>query len=279
MNGDNISLHKSLDQERSAGSDSRSGSSFSVDVKSSKEYNGSLKLPAANAQAGNGSFQPQPPSLPRLSRSSKSGSVEKTVRSRRLRCSQESLSDTVETCSSTDSLKEDQTLPGRVLGGSVALGNQGTNARPLSATAATVLRDRGSSFSEGETRPRSQQSDPADGWTMSPRVHLSPVQPRGPLPALDKGFVSATLRPANRIDKDCLDYSLPKRESLGKRLHRNLSDSRLLENMGSDSASVTSLRSNYSVLSPIRHQDVRNRYRRNRITGLARPPSLSCLVA
>ncbi|XP_029019297.1 phosphatidylinositol polyphosphate 5-phosphatase type IV isoform X2 [Betta splendens] len=163
-----------------------------------------------------------------------------------------------------DSLKEDQTLPGqggRVLSSSTTLGNQGTNVRPQSAVAigSPVFRDRGNSFSEDERRPHSQQSDPADHWQMSPKVQLSPVQPMGPLPALDRSFVSATLRSANRINKDCLDYGLPKRESLGKRLHRNLSDSRLLESMGSDSASVTSLRSNYSVLSPIRHQDVRNR--------------------
>lgn len=43
------------------------------------------------------------------------------------------------------------------------------------------------------------------------------------------------------------------------RLHRNLSDSRLLENMVSDSSSVHSMRSNLSVFNPIRPKDVRNR--------------------
>ncbi|XP_020775661.2 phosphatidylinositol polyphosphate 5-phosphatase type IV-like [Boleophthalmus pectinirostris] len=59
------------------------------------------------------------------------------------------------------------------------------------------------------------------------------------------------------IDRDCLDYM--GQAKCNERLHRNLSDSRLLENMGLDSASVSSMRSNYSVLSPIKAKDVRNR--------------------
>ncbi|CAB1435424.1 unnamed protein product [Pleuronectes platessa] len=171
-------------------------------------------------------------------KSKRSISVEETVRNRRLRNSQESLSDPAETGSSTDSLRDDQTGP-----------NPGSQ----------VFRERGSSLSEYERRPHSQQSDPTDQQARSTKVRLSPVQPTGPLPALEKGFVAATLKAANRIDRDCLDYAVLAREKLGERLHRNLSDSRLLENMGSDSASVNSMRSTYSVLSPIRPQDVRNR--------------------
>ncbi|RVE67799.1 hypothetical protein OJAV_G00085310 [Oryzias javanicus] len=84
-------------------------------------------------------------------------------------------------------------------------------------------------------------------------VRLSPLQPRGPLPALDRSIASAPLRTTNRIDRDCLDYKMPGKQKLGGR-----SDSQL-ENMGSDEISVDTLRSFYSVLSPIRPQDMRSR--------------------
>ena len=60
----------------------------------------------------------------------------------------------------------------------------------------------------------------------------------------------AALRTPSKVDRDRPE---------GPRLHRNLSDSRLLDNMVSDSSSVNSMRSTFSVLNPIRPQDVRNR--------------------
>lgn len=267
-NGEDSPVHQSCEAPGKGDSvvnDSRTLKTSLVDAKSCNEHNDALKLSARNAEGEISPYQPRPPSLPRLSKSSKSVSVEETVRTRRLRNSQESLSDPAETGSSTDSLKEDQTAPpgGFVLSGAATIKNdQDSNVRPISAvtTGSPVFRDRGSSLSEYDRRPASQQSDPTDHRVRSTKVRLSPVQPTGPLPALEKSFASATLRAANRIDRDCLDYGMLAREKLGERLHRNLSDSRLLENMGSDSASVNSMRSTYSVLSPIRPQDVRNRY-------------------
>lgn len=229
--------------------------------------NYALKVSTRNAEGNISPYQPRPPPQPRLPKPSKSGSVEETVRGRRLRNSQESLSDPTETGSSTDSLKEDQAVPapgGLVLCRAATISNdQDPSVRVLSAfmTGSQIFRDRGGSLSEHERRPHSQQSDPTDPPMRSTKVRLSPVQPTGPLPALEKRFASATLRAANRIDRDCLDYAIRAREK--DKLHRNLSDSRLLENMGSDSASVSSMRSTYSVLSPIRPQDVRNRYSRH----------------
>ncbi|XP_054467402.1 phosphatidylinositol polyphosphate 5-phosphatase type IV [Anoplopoma fimbria] len=250
----------------SSGNESRALKTSLVDPKPSKEEpSDALKVTARKAEGEISPYQPRPPSLPRLSKSSRSVSVEEAVRNRRLRNSQESLSDPVETGSSTDSLKEDQTAPapgGFVLSDDVPIRtDQDSNARPLSAAAAgsPVFRDRGSSLSEYERRPHSQQSDPTDQQARPTKVRLSPVQPTGTLPALGESFASATLRAANRIDRDCLDYAVLAREKLGERLHRNLSDSRLLDNMGSDSTSVNSMKSTYSVLSPIRPQDVRNR--------------------
>lgn len=267
-NGEDSPLHQSSEapgKGDSAAKDSRPLNTSLVDAKSCNEHNDALKLTARNAAGEISPYQPRPPSLPRLSKSSRSISVEETVRTRRLRNSQESLSDPVETGSSTDSLKEDHTAPapgGFVPSTAATTRNeQDFNVRPISAVTAgsPVFRDRVSSLSEYERRPPSQQSDPTDHWARSAKVRLSPVQPTGTLPALDKSFASASFRAANRIDRDCLDYAVLAREKLGERLHRNLSDSRLLENMGSDSASVNSMRSTYSVLSPIRPQDVRNR--------------------
>ncbi|XP_078107423.1 phosphatidylinositol polyphosphate 5-phosphatase type IV isoform X2 [Sander vitreus] len=267
-NGEDGLFHQSCEAPAKGDSlvnDSRALNTSLVDAKSCKEHNDALKLTDRNAEGEISLYQPRPPALPRLSKSRKSVSVEEAVRTRRLRNSQESLSDQVGTGSSTDSLKEDQTAPasgGFVLSGAATIRNdQDSNVRQLSAvtTRSPVFRDRGRSLSEYERRPTSQQSDPTDHRARSSKVRLSPVQPTGTLPALGKSFASATLRAANRIDGDCLDYAMMAREKLGERLHRNLSDSRLLENMGSDSASVNSMRSTYSVLSPIRPQDVRNR--------------------
>ncbi|KAM9393039.1 phosphatidylinositol polyphosphate 5-phosphatase type IV [Pholidichthys leucotaenia] len=254
-------LHQSceaLGKLDSVTSDSKPCNASPVEAKAAKEHSDD-KLVARNAGREIIPYQPRPPSLPRLSKSSKSVSLEETRRTRRLRNSQESLSDPAETGSSTDSLKEDHTVPDP--DGFVLAPFKNSNGRPLSAATggSPVFRDRGSSLSEYERRSHSQQSHPTDLPVIPTKVRLSPVQPRRPLPALEKNFASATLRSANRIDRDCADYAVLVREKLGERLHRNLSDSRLLENMGSDSASINSMRSTYSVLSPIRPQDVRNR--------------------
>ncbi|KAM9360251.1 phosphatidylinositol polyphosphate 5-phosphatase type IV [Symphorus nematophorus] len=265
--GEDSPLHQSCGAPAGRGdslvNDSRPLKTSLEDAKSCKEHSNTLKLTDRNSEAEISPYQPRPPSQPRLSKSSKSGSVEEMVRTRRLKNSQDSLSDPAGTGSSTDSLRDDQTAPapsGLVLGTTIR-SDQDSIVRPLSAvtTGSPVFRDRGNSLSEYERRPRSQQSDPSDLRLRSTKVRLSPVQPTGPLPTLEKSFASALLRAANRIDRDCLDYASLAREKLGERLHRNLSDSRLLENMGSDSASVNSMRSTYSVLSPIRPQDVRNR--------------------
>lgn len=212
--------------------------------------------PAPKYSDGVSPYQPRPPALPRRLKAGKSSSVDLSTRTRRIRNSQESLSDRAETCSSTDSLKEDQTL--QASSGSLPEAASGA-LKQQSLSGSPVFGHRGSSLSEYESRPHSQQSDPTDLRAGVSKVRLSPVQPVGPLPRLEKNFTSVTLRAPNRIDRDCVDYMVHGRGRHGERLHRNLSDSRLLENMGSDSTSVHSMRSNYSVLSPIKPQDVRNR--------------------
>ncbi|XP_038156068.1 phosphatidylinositol polyphosphate 5-phosphatase type IV [Cyprinodon tularosa] len=226
--------------------ESRSPKTPLVDIKSNRKKND-----AGQADREIPVYLPQPPSLPRLSKFGKSVSAEETVRTRRLRNSQESLSDRAETGSSTDSLREDRLSPRN---------EQDSNTKLTNFTIGSpVLQDRKSRPAKHEKRSQSQQSVWEDHRGRSAKIRLSPLRPTGPLPALDKTFASAALKAVNRIDRDCLDYGMLVKEKGGKRLHRNLSDSRLLENMGSDSVSVSSMKSVYSVLSPIRPQDVRNR--------------------
>jgi hypothetical protein len=211
-------------------------------------------------------YQPRPPLLPKppaLSKGGKSGSMEE-VRSRRRKHSQESLTDPAETGSSTDSLKEDSTVTGVfTLSGAATLRNgQGSIVGPLlTPTGSPVFRARGQSLSEYERRPHDHHGDPAEQRGRPFKVRLSPLQPSGPLPALEQTSVSESLRTANRIDRDCVDYGIVPGRAGPERLHlhRNLSDSRLLDNMVLDNTSVNSMKSTFSVLNPIRPRDVRNR--------------------
>ncbi|CAL8344600.1 unnamed protein product [Lota lota] len=225
------------------------------------DVNHIAKLPyaARDVQGTVNPYQPRPPPAPKLSKIGKNCSADDTLRARRLRNSQESLSDPTETGSSTDSLKEDLRVPcpGDFVLGSAATfrsGQGSTVAGPLASlpTGSPVFRGRGHSLSEYEERPCGQQNHLSEPHVRSSKVRLSPVQPTGPLPALEKSFAAASLRTSNKVDRGRLDGP-------GARLHRNLSDSRLLENMVSDNASVNSMRSTFSVLNPIRPQDVRNR--------------------
>ncbi|CAM9306672.1 unnamed protein product [Lampetra planeri] len=267
-NRDESSFHRSGDSVHrgdSAVNDSRLLKTPMVNTQTCKEHSDTLKHHrfATSAEREISPYQPRPPSLPKLSKGRKSGSLEETRRTRKLRNSQESLSDPAGTGNSTDSLKEEQpifTPGGFVLNGDEALkNNQDATMGPAARKGSLEFGDSGSSQSECESGLHIQESYPTELRGRSTKVRLSPVQPIGPLPALDKSLASGTLRAANRTDRDCLDNCVLAQEKPGERLHRNLSDSRLLENMGSYSASVNSVRSAYSVLSPIRSQDVRHR--------------------
>ncbi|XP_059920524.1 phosphatidylinositol polyphosphate 5-phosphatase type IV isoform X1 [Gadus macrocephalus] len=232
-----------------AANDNRSSKASQVDV------NHTSKPPHASryVQGTINPYQPRPP--PKLSKIGKHCSEDDSLRTRRLRNSQESLSDPTETGSSTDSLKEDLRVPGPrdfVLGDAATLSSRHSSngAEPLASlpTGSPVFRGRGHSLSEYEERP--QQNHLSEPRNRSSKLRLSPVHPIGPLPALEKSFAAASLRTSNKVDRNRPD---------GPRLHRNLSDSRLLDNMVSDNSSVNSMRSTFSVLNPIRPQDVRNR--------------------
>ncbi|KAA0716354.1 72 kDa inositol polyphosphate 5-phosphatase [Triplophysa tibetana] len=205
-------------------------------------------------------FQPRPPSLPKPLALAMGGrnSFDQKVRGRLSRNSQESLTDPGETGSSSDSLKEETSTPVSPLG--LKNGQSLTSGRPLDLPpmeTSASFRNWSGSFSETDMSPL-ERCDSKERLKPS-RIVLSPLQPTGTFPPLDQSVASASLRATNWIDRDCLDYSAVGRRGRSERLQRNLSDSRLFETMVSDSASVHSMKSNYSVLNPIRPRDVRNR--------------------
>ncbi|KAF4112888.1 phosphatidylinositol polyphosphate 5-phosphatase type IV [Onychostoma macrolepis] len=216
-----------------------------------KPYEGTKLLQDEhNKDAKLSPFQPRPPSLPKpvgLGMGGKNISFDEKVRGRRLRNSQESLTDPGETGSSTDSLKEDSSSNGQGL----------VSGRPLDLPPLETpsFRIRTGSFSETDN----EHSDPNKERLKPSRIILSPLQPTGTYPSLENSAASTSLRTTNRIDRDYLDYSAVGRRGRSERLQRNLSDSRLLDTMVSDNASVHSMKSTYSVLNPIRPRDVRNR--------------------
>lgn len=232
---------------------------LSVDLRTEKSHNEELrdiKKPYDGPkvlQDEHSLYQPRPPSLPKpmgLGMGGKNLSFDEKVRGRRLRNSQESLTDPGETGSSTDSLKDVVSANGQSLASRRPLDLQHMEMPPFSI--------RTGSLSETDVSPR-DLCDPNKERMKPSRIVLSPLQPTGTYPLLENSTASASLRTTNRIDRDCLDYGVVGRRGRSERLHRNLSDSRLLDTMVSDNTSVHSMKSTYSVLNPIRPRDVRNR--------------------
>ncbi|TSM85942.1 72 kDa inositol polyphosphate 5-phosphatase [Bagarius yarrelli] len=206
-----------------------------------------------------GPYMPHPPLLPKpvgMANESKKVSSEEKKRWRRLRSSQESLTDPAEMTSSTDSLREVSTFP--VTSNCMTLKNRqdsaGCNFDQV-ARHSPPFRDRCSSFPEEDKCPPGQ-SHPLGQHPKSSKIFLSPLQPTGSFPPLEYSIASMTLRTSNQIDRDCLDY---RNGSLQEQLQKNCSDGQHWNTMVSDSTSVSSTKSTFSVLNPIRPKDVRNR--------------------
>lgn len=206
-----------------------------------------------------GPYTPHPPLLPKpfgMAKGSRSMSFEEKKKGRRLRSSQESLTDPAEMTSSTDSLREVSPFPAPSSLMVVKNGqNSGGSHFDQVAWQSPPFRDRCDSFSEEDRCPPGQGH--LSGQHPKPsKIILSPLQPTGSYPPLEYSIASMSLRTANQIDRDCLDY---RNGSLQENLQKNLSNSQLWDTMVSDSTSVNSMKSTFSVLNPIRPKDVRNR--------------------
>ncbi|XP_062873811.1 phosphatidylinositol polyphosphate 5-phosphatase type IV [Trichomycterus rosablanca] len=199
-------------------------------------------------------YMPHPPLLPKspgMGKGSRKMSLEEKVRGgrRRLRSSQESLTDRGEMCSSNDSLNSTFPAPGSPM--SLRNGiNSGDRHFSQMVRESPPFRDRCSSLCEEDKHPNTGQHPKPS------KIILSPLQLTRAFPPLECSISSLTLRSTNQIDRDCVDYGKGTRP---EKLQRNLSDSRLWDTMVSDNTSVNSMKSNFSVLNPIRPKDVRNR--------------------
>lgn len=206
-----------------------------------------------------GPYIPRPPLLPKplgMAKGSRNMSFEEKKKGRRMRSSQESLTDPAEMTSSTDSLREVSNFSApsshMVLKNGQDAG--GSNFDQV-AWQSPPFWDRCNSFPEDD-RCLSGQGHFSGQHPKPSKIILSPLQPAGTFPPLEYSIAAMSLRTANQIDRDCLDY---RNGSLQEKLQKNLSDSQLWDTMVSDRTSVNSMKSAFSVLNPIRPKDVRNR--------------------
>lgn len=206
-----------------------------------------------------GTYIPRPPLLPKplgMAKGSRNMSFEEKKKGRRMRSSQESLTDPAEMTSSTDSLREVSNFSApsshMVLKNGQDAG--GSNFDQV-AWQSPPFWDRCNSFPEDD-RCLSGQGHFSGQHPKPSKIILSPLQPAGTFPPLEYSIAAMSLRTANQIDRDCLDY---RNGSLQEKLQKNLSDSQLWDTMVSDRTSVNSMKSAFSVLNPIRPKDVRNR--------------------
>ncbi|KAM8934831.1 phosphatidylinositol polyphosphate 5-phosphatase type IV [Pelodytes ibericus] len=192
---------------------------------------------------------PRPPSKPkpRLQKLERACSLDEKRWRRRLKASQESLTDPDDTGSSGGSLQDAPAF----LNSTEHLSNDLSHRPALRHRSTYPVAGR--SHSSSSLFPKLPKSDVASDFPQTNAKHrLAPVRPSGPsLPQLDLNVSSTSLRTANKIDPDYMDYRLLRPSS-------SLSDTRIGNTMVC-STSNESMKSTYSLLTPLRSQDVRNR--------------------
>ncbi|XP_039619796.1 phosphatidylinositol polyphosphate 5-phosphatase type IV isoform X1 [Polypterus senegalus] len=203
-------------------------------------------------------LMPKPPEHPRLQRAS---SLEEKTRRRKFKSNQDTLVSTKGTGSSSA-----ESIPSDLTGLQIRNNTSNIQGRlgnwlPSHAADSRDLQELGYSLRKDD-RDRTDPTvalEPKQGLAGKPyKKKLSPLPPAGPLPAVEINVASTALRTSNRIDQDCVDYGLLAHSTL-QRQSSNLSDSRLLDGLVSDTCSTSSMKSTLSVLNPIRSKDMRDR--------------------
>lgn len=227
--------------------------------------NETLKLLPGDANMKIKSITPRPPRKPRLERAA-SLDEKSWRRWRRFRTSQESLTDPNETSSSNGSLQEASLGPPVRAGASPwqqCCQQNSSHSSPDALEASPGGKSRGGTSDLGK---RATELSSAFGGLLRGKAfaggkpRLSQIMPARPLPPVELSAASHTLRTTNRIDSDCLDYRLYSQHKFG-RVSSSLSDTRLHSNgMVCDNCSTDSMKSTFSLLTPIRSKDVRSRY-------------------
>ncbi|NXX94682.1 INP5E phosphatase, partial [Centropus bengalensis] len=210
------------------------------------------------------SLTPRPPRKPRLERAA-SLDEKSWRRWRRFKTSQESLTDPNETSSSNGSLQEATLSPltrGRASPCHPCCQQNSSHSSPDTLEASPTWKSKGGSSDLGK---RASEFSSAFGGILRGKAfaggkpRLAQIMPARPLPPLEFNVASHTLRTANRIDSDFVDYRHSSQHKFG-RVSSSLSDSRLHGNgMVYDNCSTESMKSTFSLLAPIRSKDVRSR--------------------
>ncbi|XP_060107178.1 phosphatidylinositol polyphosphate 5-phosphatase type IV isoform X2 [Heteronotia binoei] len=219
------------------------------EVESSFLNDDTLRFPPEGLQSSmkfNKSFTPKPPQKPRLERTS---SLDELIwRRRRLfRMSQESLTDSAEVGSSTRSL---QGSPGWLRLASCTNHNHNQES-PHSLCKASET----SSVGQGKVR----LSNSCEKMSLCNNPQLPKVTPIHSPPSLELDGSFRAVRTANRIDPDCADYR-PCSHSLCTRIGSSWRDTKLhSRGMVCDNCSTASMKSTFSLLTPLRVRDVRSR--------------------
>ncbi|XP_021269494.1 72 kDa inositol polyphosphate 5-phosphatase isoform X2 [Numida meleagris] len=210
------------------------------------------------------SITPRPPRKPRLERAA-SLDEKNWRRWRRFRTSQESLTDPNETSSSNGSLQEaslTSPIRGRATPCSQCCEPNSLHGSPDASEESPVGKSKGSTSDLGK---RASEISSAFGGLLRGKAfagskpRLSQIMPARPLPPMELNVASHTLRTANKIDPDLMDYRHYSQHKFG-RVSNSLSDTRLHGNgMVYDNCSTDSMKSTFSLLTPIRSKDVRSR--------------------
>lgn len=211
--------------------------------------NDTLRFPPEGFQPSlkfNKSFTPKPPRKPRLERTS---SLDELIWQRRqlFRTSQESLTDAAEVNSNTRSLQGSP--PGWLR--LASRGNHNHNQEPLC------------SLCKASETPHTGQgqlglSDSCEKMSLCNK-QLAKVMSSHHPPSLELDGSFPGLRTANRIDLDCADYR-PSSHSFCARASSSWSDTKLhSRGMVCDNCSTASMKSAFSLLTPLRVRDVRSR--------------------
>lgn len=210
------------------------------------------------------SITPRPPRKPRLERAA-SLDEKNWKRWRRFRTSQESLTDPNETSSSNGSLQEaalTSPIRGRATPCSQCCEPNSLHSSPDASEESPVGKSKGSTSDLGK---RASEISSAFGGLLRGKAfagskpRLSQIMPARPLPPMELNVASHTLRTANKIDPDLMDYRHYSQHKFG-RVSNSLSDTRLHGNgIVYDNCSTDSMKSTFSLLTPIRSKDVRSR--------------------
>ncbi|XP_038601832.1 phosphatidylinositol polyphosphate 5-phosphatase type IV [Tachyglossus aculeatus] len=212
------------------------------------------------------SITPKPPRKPKLERTASLD--ERGWRGRHFRTSQEGWTDPNETGSSNGSLQEGIPSPPPVGKAAHPASPLPRGLNHLQSTSLQDIPEPGGLRNSSDPSSRLEKHRalvPSASLELLPgipglgsKLRLSKVVPLRALPPVELNVASHSLRTANRIDSDCADYRHQARKKL-VRTNSALSDSRLSGSMVCDDGSTASMKSTFSLLTPIRSKDVRSR--------------------